>query len=538
MTTVTKSIPVQIPGAEPIAGMHPIVIIGPNGVGKTRLGVAIARTNGAERVAALRNVEIPDIPMQRFLQAAQEVKSALNQVASEHWRQSFELQNLLSAILAEDREKAVEYRKYREENPASVPDKALFDTRLQRITRAWKRHFPGRNIKLDYEPRVVRTIGKTSSEYPIFRMSEGERTALYLTARVVSCGSPILIVDEPETFFHPVLARALWDDLEEIAEGVRFVYITHDIPFALSRRGAQFAIARSETKADLLPETASLPATVVADILGAASFSISASRLIFCEGKSDSLDVPLLSAWHDCPKTAVVAVGGCAAVRECVSVFNAGAVTSGLQAFGYVDRDGLPDTQLGSEPLVKALPVSEIEGIICIEAIFMAVASYLKIDRTDAAARYARFTQKARDKFKGVLFNKEVLNRAKKRVKAEQISLLNPIKPDENLEAIRAKFSSAVPETGWNEYPKTAFSEEEKRLNGSLSTPFDFLRDFPAKTYYSLVADQLGASTETIFRIVRAALKPPGPSGEDAKSTALRDVVVGALQDHFWPRMI
>ena len=89
---------VKFPDGLVVSGTHPLVIIGPNGVGKTRLGVNITQNNDAERVAALRNVEIPDIPLQRFTQASREVKRALQEVLAAHWRQSFELQNLLSIV--------------------------------------------------------------------------------------------------------------------------------------------------------------------------------------------------------------------------------------------------------------------------------------------------------------------------------------------------------------------------------------------------------------------------------------------------------
>ena len=52
---------VQIPGSGAVQGSTPIVVIGPNGVGKTRLGVTITQANSGERIGALRNVEIPRI---------------------------------------------------------------------------------------------------------------------------------------------------------------------------------------------------------------------------------------------------------------------------------------------------------------------------------------------------------------------------------------------------------------------------------------------------------------------------------------------
>ena len=221
---------ISIPGIPvPVDGSSPIVIIGPNGVGKTHLGVAISNTNNGERIAALRNVEIPDIPMQTFQQASQQVKNALQEVLNQHWRQSFELQHLMAEILAEDRERAVLYRTQRESDPATPVHGSLTNTRLIRIVRIWNRHFPGRTIKVDYQPMVERDMPNgTVEKYSISRMSEGERTAFYLAARVVSCNKNVLVVDEPETFFHPLLARRLWDDLESEAPNVRFVYVTHD----------------------------------------------------------------------------------------------------------------------------------------------------------------------------------------------------------------------------------------------------------------------------------------------------------------------
>jgi hypothetical protein len=305
-----------------------------------------------------------------------------------------------------------------------------------------------------------------------------------------------------------LLAHSLWNSLEESAPDIRFVYITHDIPFALSRSDAQFAIARSESTAELLPSTSNIPSDLVAQVLGAASFSISASRLIFCEGQSNSYDNFILTAWHDCLKTAVVPVGGCDAVRECVSVFRAGKVTTGVTACGYVDRDGWPDDHLSSDPDIKAHPVSEIEGYLCLEPVFKALGIYSGLSESEIAQRYSTFLSRAKSQFKEVVLNKEILNRAKKRVEKEQKALLNPIKPDADKGKLRATFESAAPIVGWNNYFATVFAEEEKRLAASHNgKPEDFIKDFPAKAYYSEAATQLDYQPDALVRVIRLALK-------------------------------
>lgn len=532
---------ISLPGdSDPVAvpGTGPLVIIGPNGVGKTQLGVALTRLNMAQRVAALRNVEISGIRMQTLQDASREVANALSELLDSHWRQSHELQNLLSEILAEDREQAVAYRAADLKQPGEPKDLNLSNTRLIRIVKIWNRHFPGRTINIDYAPVVVRTMPNgREAKYSIAQMSEGERTALYLTARVVSCKEKIMIIDEPETFFHPVLAKNLWDDLEREAPDIRFIYITHDIPFALSRHGARFAIARPENRADLLPETSAIPGEVITEVLGAASFSINASRLIFCEGKPGSLDLPILRAWHNCSKTAVVPVGGCNAVRECIAVFRAGQVTGGLTAFGYVDRDAWPDSHLTSDQNVHPHPFSEIEGIFCSEPVFLALAK--KNGIADPQAAFHAFMREARGRFIGPTLNKEILQRAKLRVEVEQRSLLNPIKPDPDLSKVRSDFSSAAPAGGWSTYMQSVFDEEESRLRASQNGPVEqFLRDFPAKSYYKAAAHHMGYLPEKMVETLVKALELTDEQAAQERSLRdLRDAVVAYLEPRMLPRV-
>ncbi|MBS1786219.1 MAG: AAA family ATPase [Acidobacteria bacterium] len=531
---------VKLPNGEKIEGDGSIVIIGPNGVGKTRLGVAIARANDAERVAALRNVEVSSVSMRPLEQANNEVQSAIQQQLNEYWRPSYELEFLLSEILEEDRESAVQYRDYRELNPSMKPDEKLINTRLRKIAEIWNEQFPERQIKIGYRPTVERSINGEIVNYSIAQMSEGERTALYLAARVISCRKPILIVDEPETFFHPLLARNLWNSLEKLAPTIRFVYITHDIPFALSRRDARFAIARSESTAEILLPTSGIPADVVAQVLGAASFSVSASRLIFCEGQLDSYDNAILTAWHNCPKTVIVPVGGCDAVRECVFVFRAGKITTGVTAFGYIDRDGWPDNQLISDANIKVHPVSEIEGYLCLEPIFKALGIYNNLSEPDLTVRYDSFLKVAKSHFKEVVLNKEILNRAKKRVEIEQKALLNPIKPDADIGKLRTTFESAAPSGGWNNYFATVFAEEEKRLIASHSgNAEDFIKDFPAKSYYGQAATQLNQMPDALVRTICLALElSDNDAAENKRLKDLRDALVSGMSPYLWPRLI
>jgi hypothetical protein len=234
----------------------------------------------------------------------------------------------------------------------------------------------------------------------------------------------------------------------------------------------------------------------------------------------------------------VAAAGGCDAVRECVSVFRSGKVTGGLEAFGYVDRDGLPDAFLVSEPYVKPHAVYEIEGILCLPPIFKALAIYNGIEDADVETRFRGFLASAKGEFKNVLLNKEILNRAKKRAEIMLVALMNPIKPDTDLTKVRTSFENASPAGGWQPSLQRIFQEEEARLAASLSgTTDEFLKDFPAKSYYSHAAEKLDMSPDALVRILCQALKLTEKEAiENKKLKTLHDAIVAALTPVLWPR--
>ena len=95
--------PIKIPDADQIGGTHPVVIIGPNGSGKTKFGAQLANTNNADLIGAIRNIQLNDnIGMRSFTQATNELKSFLDRRRSRYWEMSSEIDQLFSKLLAED----------------------------------------------------------------------------------------------------------------------------------------------------------------------------------------------------------------------------------------------------------------------------------------------------------------------------------------------------------------------------------------------------------------------------------------------------
>lgn len=526
-----------------VGGSEPIVILGPNGIGKTRLSVALTRLNNAERISALRSIDLSNLDMRTLEQARSQTRNTLNDMLGSYWAQSSELQTLIQEVLAEDNESAIAFRDLVAPDRNTVVPDDLVTTRKIKIVKIWNSLFPGRTLKLSYTSTVMRVIGGKSDTYSTYMMSEGERTALYLISRVVSCTKAILFIDEPETYFHPLLARRLWDALEAEKPAIRFVYVTHDLHFALSRQRPIFLIARSEKEAELVGSGESIPSSVIAEVLGAASFSISATRLVFCEGrrqgnaKQRPIDEAFYSAWYNCPNTAVIPVGGCEAVRQCVEVFNSGHGTANVKALGHIDRDYLPENELSKYPAIMPLPVSEFEGLICMPDVFRALANYYSVPSADGLL--ADFHNKAKASFQGIEFNKEVLNRAKARVEIEQRAFLNPVKPDVDMNALRQSFQSAGPPAGWSNYYQTVFSEEEARLGGALSGSLeDFLRLLPCRRYYQLAAGALQRTPAVLFGdISKALVLAKEQEHQEIQLKTLRDGLEAALSPYLGARL-
>ncbi|PPQ21102.1 hypothetical protein CV770_02380 [Bradyrhizobium sp. AC87j1] len=524
-------VPVNLPDGSQIQtdSDNPIVLLGPNGVGKTRFAVDLAQRNNpnTDRISANRFIGLTDLPRQADSDLKSNTQGALQRQLHQYWDVHNEYTYLMSQILEEDKSRAQDYRAHHLEG-REIP-KELSDTRLRTITRLWERLFPNRTLKMDYTPTVTRS---GSNPYPTAQMSEGERTALYLITRLVSSSASIVIVDEPEIHFHPLLARRFWNEMEAHKKDTLFVYVTHDIPFALSRSHPKIYVVRSPGTFDEIADT-QIPDDAINTILGAASFSITATRLIFCEGGLDDEDHRLLKAWYDCPNTAVIPVGGCGNVKQCVDVFNSNRATKNVEAHGHIDRDDWSEAYLTSHHRIKALPINEIEGIVCYEPIFKALAAFYNL--TDIDGRYQAFLTAARNSVRGFILNKHALNRAKLLLELEQQQMRNSVAPNADLAVMKLAFSSGVPAAS---EPERILDQEIQQLTAALNTD-ELLKKFPAKTYQAGFQHQMQVTTKKAFDDVCAILGTSDADlSQEASKAALKAALIAALEPHLFNRVV
>ena len=255
---------------------------------------------------------------------------------------------------------------------------------------------------------------------------------------------------------------------------------------------------------------ADIPRDVLEKILGAASYSVFAKRLVFCEGEAGGIDERIYSAWFSNDDTEVFPVGGCDDVFDCVEVFRSSRANINVEAIGVIDRDYWPDELVGRRQAagVYVLPVHEIESVLCVPGVFHAVAEHLGRDREEADARYEVFIGKARSNFNGIALNKQILERSKHRVRDFAESAINNVPPAQDLGEVKVSLDSAILPDKWAILPSEVLEEEAVALRAAhQGTAMEFLSKFPGKPGMEALTQELGlAGRDALVQLVCTAL--------------------------------
>jgi len=526
----------RLPTGEELPGSHPVVVIGPNGSGKSRHARTLLRTDGGriEFVNALRNTRVaPELPAMGQQAARSNFESQKAQAQTQHWELSSEFDYLLSQLLAENAKANDDYVRRVKADPreaSSLPVSAL--SRMEDI---WGDVFPSRSLRWDdWRPMVDSAVesGITTS-YSGNTMSDGEKAALFLAGRVFSTDpGVVLVVDEPETHFHSLLAIQLWDTLEAARPDLRFVYITHDLTFAMSRSSAQFVLASPTQGFRTLALSGDLPADVAAALLGSASLSFHASRVVFCEGEETSYDKTLYNAWFNGTDTVVRPVGGCERVMRCVEALRESGIINSLEAVGIIDRDYHPDSFLIALPQgIVALETHEIESLLSLPGVVRAIATHVHREFDEAAyVSHIRNTANETER------HRLIINRWKRRIEPLLASVIATAgKRDSSLEDLTSELPDLFRSTNWNFDPQQILKEEVDRVDKILTTgsSFELLQILPGKPILPLAARYAGMTTESYVQLVAAGLK-----GATKELTTLSSGLVAALAPHLPPRAV
>lgn len=391
-------LPPKTPGESNVnlADSNILVIVGANGAGKTKLGRWIEdNASTSHRVSAQRALDVPESLTPQFKDAADKQlwhghPSASNRSAH-RWgsrpetHQLNDYQLVLSSLFARHSQRDADAI------AAMRPTQTYIEpgeSELEAMERIWRLVFPHRTITAEPKSgRIQAAIaGRKDTSYPARDMSDGERVALYLMGQCLCApAESVFIVDEPENHLHRSIMLRLWDELQRERSDCSFVYITHDLDFAASRRTAKILYVIAFDPAtkwtwDFAPDISGLPAEVTLEILG------NRKPVLFVEGEHGSFDHLVYQEVY--PDHYVVPRGSCEKVIEATKALRSMPSLHHLEVVGLIDRDYRTTSELVSLKRfgVFATDVAEIENLFCLKEILEAVAGQVKLGADKVAA--------------------------------------------------------------------------------------------------------------------------------------------------------
>lgn len=207
-------------------------------------------------------------------------------------------------------------------------------TKLDKAIKIWNSLIQHRIIEcVDGINITLRPID-SSSAYPAHQMSDGEKVTLYLISHILQAPqSGFIIIDEPEMYLHKTILKKLWDILEQERQDCIFIYLTHDLDFATSRRAKKVWIKNFNYpniwEIEDIPDN-ELPETLLLELLG------SRKNILFCEGEKGSIDEKIYNILF--PNFTITPVKSCFNVINYTKSFN-NLPQLTTKAFGLIDSD-------------------------------------------------------------------------------------------------------------------------------------------------------------------------------------------------------
>jgi energy-coupling factor transporter ATP-binding protein EcfA2 len=388
-----------------------IIIIGANGSGKTRLGVHIESQipdHAVCRIAAQKSLAIVDnltlISSERAAKLLQcgfaDAETPSQYKTAHRWGYKpathflSDYEALLQMLFANHNQIASRHLQERKLKPdISVPT-----TQLERLKGIWADLLPHRTLEiLDAAVKVSLPSAHNTERYPGSEMSDGERAIFYFLGQcLVAPDNGVIIIDEPEGHIHRAILTALWDAIEKARPDCAFIYITHDLDFAASHTALAKYYIRAyrhgppRWEIEEVPEDTGLPESVVVELVG------SRKPILFVEGSQASLDLTIYRSQY--AGFTIVPIGSCDAVIHSVASYKRSSALHWLGVRGLVDADdrGPQDISNLTAQNIFVLPVAEVENVLLLPGVFMALAEALLCP--EPASLLARLTNEVMER--------------------------------------------------------------------------------------------------------------------------------------------
>lgn len=362
------------------------VIIGPNGSGKTTLANCFTTTIRQSTGIVIPAQKLLFIPHIIGIPLPEDVDRAYSEYQStpRNTKQTYDYRNgndlpydIVRRFGDEMQNVILKFTSDIQNIKTSVFHAARSNVAVSSHTKAdtamdiWNDLMSERKLVLDENDHFA--VEYQGSQYAAYLMSEGERNILYLIGRVLFAPeNGFIIVDEPELYLHKTIVNKLWDRLEKERGDCKFIYLTHDLDFAVTRNAQKCWIRRFAYPDhwEILPIVDSIiPEELLMRILG------SRKKILFCEGTKGSFDVQFFEILF--PNYTVTPVGSCEAVINYTRTFNS-YPNRLTDACGIIDRDVRPQSQLDAfkEDHIYSYDVAEIENLFLVKDFLLCFVNY------------------------------------------------------------------------------------------------------------------------------------------------------------------
>lgn len=269
---------------------------------------------------------------------------------------SQDFEDLIKALLKEKSDVSLEYYDTGKKRTAT----------LNRVIDIWNELLTHRKIinPSNYCLSVETKDNKTTYDFNL--LSDGEKAIFYYIAHVLLAKKEsYIIVDEPENHINLSICNRLWNRLEIERKDCKFIYLTHNIDFAISRSDVtliwnQEFVPPSTWNFEIIENNFNLPDKLLMELLG------SRNDIIFCEGDNKkSYDFKLYSILF--PEYLVVPVGGHLNVINYCNAYNSTDQILKNRAIGIIDGDCHEKKQINKwkSKGIYTLEINEIENLLC-----------------------------------------------------------------------------------------------------------------------------------------------------------------------------
>lgn len=321
-----------------VIGDKNVVIVGGNGVGKSAFAAYLRETQSEEIVV---------IPAQKLLyydgkvyNLLMETKSSINDTQKRNLigegknlgnsrnqdvsRYQNDLVGLFSKLIT-----AIVNEQIAEEHTAfqslAQHEQSNNITILDQLKEVWGNLIPDIEFEINTTHRTL-IPKKHGVTYNINSMSDGEKAILFYISQVLLAKeNSYIIIDEPETYLNTSTYSRLWDNLERVRSDCRFIYISHNIDFIVTRSNIDLMWCQDYTYPNdwtlkRINEddevSKKFPKQLLTEILGVRK------SILFCEGTKEGLDFSVYNTLFN-NEYIVCPVGGHSSVIQYTRAYNA-----------------------------------------------------------------------------------------------------------------------------------------------------------------------------------------------------------------------